>query len=154
MPDAASGERGHGTATLDAVINRNIFLPLPPIEFIVSSANRSQHLITVWNMFGLKYVTGSGEGLLQSFDDISRRSPLRELRFRFVRAIPRYRTHRSFSCTIKTSLRYLIHIMDSNTRALAPPPPLQIPTQPIFPFFALRTPSSVVTILAPLAPNG
>jgi hypothetical protein len=79
MPDAAGGERGHGTATLDAVIHRNIFLPLYPIEFIVSSANRSQHLIRVWNMFRLKYVTGS-EGLLQSFDDISRRSPLRELR--------------------------------------------------------------------------
>lgn len=43
---------------------------------------------------------------------------------------------------------------DSNTKAVAPPPPLQMPTHPNLPFFRLRTPSSVVTILAPLAPNG
>ena len=47
-----------------------------------------------------------------------------------------------------------IYCSDSMTIADAPPPPLQIPATPIFPFFSLSTPKSVVVILAPEPPSG
>lgn len=44
--------------------------------------------------------------------------------------------------------------MDSNTRAEAPPPPLQTPATPNFACFCLRIPSNVTIIRAPLQPIG
>ena len=49
---------------------------------------------------------------------------------------------------------YTTYCKDSITIALAPPPPLQIPAQPTFPFLSLNTPNNVVVILAPDAPRG
>jgi hypothetical protein len=46
-----------------------------------------------------------------------------------------------------------VYCNDSITMADAPPPPLQIPAQPILPFFSFSTPRSVVVILAPEAPS-
>nr|AFK41731.1 unknown [Medicago truncatula] len=42
----------------------------------------------------------------------------------------------------------------STTRADAPPPPLQTPPTPYFPFFCFSTPKSVTRIRAPLQPRG
>src|SRR5256885_882289 len=66
-------------------------------------------------------------------------------------------SHMFSSCSITQTTRdqTAIDYSNNSTRmALAPPPPLQIPAHPIFPFVRLSTPNSVTTILAPLPPKG